>query len=64
MNDDDAKRLIALVDASLDLNKLMLVEMKMLREDIADMRGDLHTFRTEVGQLFLDHDNRLKALEA
>jgi len=64
MNDDDAKRLIALVSASLDFTKLILVEIKMLREDVTDMRSDLYNFRKDVGSLFMEHDARLKALEA
>ena len=50
MNDDDAKRLIALVSASLDFTKLILVEIKMLREDVTDMRSDLYNFRKESGR--------------
>jgi hypothetical protein len=64
MDDEDAKRLIALVGASLDLTKLLLVEMKMLREDITGMRSELHDFRKDVGSLFIEHDARLKSLEA
>lgn len=64
MNDEDSKRLIALVGASLDMNKLILVEMKMLREDIADMRSDLNGLRNDVGSLLIEHDARLKKLEA